>query len=178
MDHRYGKPTNNISKEKLLELLQKYPMPKPAGMENVNWAEDKAVFDSHVEHALNCYREEQEAKLEPKRRAEEQRRMEQRDQQAKQQRKRLALDNNKLRLRQLERFASGEGFRFTCGYCNVPLRPHHICTSRTCLAPSKINIEDLMSTLKETLRIPGVMELAREYYESKSKSKQSNLLKA
>jgi hypothetical protein len=155
--------STNVSRQKLLQLMNKYPMPKPAGCENSNWAEDRSTFNAHAEYALNRYREEQEAKLEPQRKEQQRLEMErvQRLQTAEQQRRREY--NRTLSQRQLEAFVSGTHFD-SCNNpkCRTALRWHLMCPNRNCEIPTKYNMEPLMGKLRE---------IVREYLKDKDKDK-------
>jgi hypothetical protein len=157
--------STNVSKEKLLELMHKYPMPKPAGYENTNWAENNATFNLQAEYALNKYQEDEEARLEPQRKEQQRLEMErvQRLQSAEQERRRQY--NSTLSQRQLEAFVSGTHFD-SCNNpkCRTASRWHLICPNRNCEAPTKYNMESLIGKLRE---------IAREYLKDKDKKEKS-----
>ena len=140
---------SNEKERKIAEVDPKYMPPRPSDP-HTSWSDDPQTIAFMLQHAYNQQRLEQEAKLEHKRCEQELKRMEQYEEQQRQETKRQLEYRKKLPELQLRKFAKGQAF--TCVNCHSRLHFQASCGNPNCMAHTTISLEGLMHRLRNLVR--------------------------
>ena len=125
--------------------------PKPLDTKHTiySWPEDPSTMQMLAIGRLNAQQKERNDKLEAKRQKQEQQSMEQFEK-IERQRTEWRRDYRKRAPEiQFKMFASGK--RFTCAHCQTTLRYQVLCHNTLCLVKTPLDIEPLMTRLKQEI---------------------------